>query len=217
MRIDVFTIFPDMVDGFASRSLMGKARERGVIDVRIHDLRSGANDPHRSVDAAPFGGGAGMVLMPEPLFRAVESVEHPRPLFLLGPGGRRLDQSVARELASLDGFSLLCGRYEGVDARVDFAGMTAYTGKFMQVRVREKVTGHMVGLYRFPAVPEEKFTALLPGVVEVDEVVRVESVAAVEVLVGVGEGGRHVGHGAERRPWRKRPSRWPGVSLRITR
>jgi len=119
MRIDVFTIFPDMVDDFAAHSLMGKARERGVLDVRVHDLRSGANDPHRSVDDAPFGGGAGMVLMPEPLFRAVEAVDDaPRPLFLLGPGGRRLDQATAHELAALEGFSLLCGRYEGVDARV---------------------------------------------------------------------------------------------------
>jgi tRNA (guanine37-N1)-methyltransferase len=108
-----------MVDHFAAQSLMGRARERALLDVRVHDLRSGANDPHRSVDDAPFGGGAGMVLMPEPLFRAVESVpDAPRPLFLLGPGGRRLDQTTARELAGLDGFSLLCGRYEGVDARV---------------------------------------------------------------------------------------------------
>jgi tRNA (guanine37-N1)-methyltransferase len=118
VRIDVFTIFPTMVDDFASRSLLGKGRERGVLDVRVHDLRSGANDPHRSVDDAPYGGGAGMVLMAEPLFRAVEHVDPPRPLLLLGPGGRRLDQERARELAALDGFSLLCGRYEGVDARV---------------------------------------------------------------------------------------------------
>jgi tRNA (guanine37-N1)-methyltransferase len=118
VRIDVFTIFPAMVDGFASQSLLGRGRDRGVLDVRVHDVRDGANDPHRSVDDSPFGGGAGMVLMPEPLFRVVESVVPPRPLFLLGPGGRRLDQALARELASLDGFSLLCGRYEGVDARV---------------------------------------------------------------------------------------------------
>src|SRR4051812_21874519 len=107
-----------MVDDFASQSLMGKARERGLLDVRVHDLRSGANDPHRSVDDSPFGGGAGMVLMPEPLFRSVESVDPPRPLFLLSPGGLRLDQHCAHELAGLGGFSLLCGRYEGVDARV---------------------------------------------------------------------------------------------------
>jgi tRNA (guanine37-N1)-methyltransferase len=118
LRIDVFTIFPGMVEDFASQSLLGKGRDRGLLDVRVHDLRSEANDPHRSVDDSPYGGGAGMVLMPEPLFRCVETVDPPRPLFLLGPGGRHLDQATAHELAALDGFSLLCGRYEGVDARV---------------------------------------------------------------------------------------------------
>jgi tRNA (guanine37-N1)-methyltransferase len=118
MRIDVFTIFPDMVESFATQSLLGKARERGLLDVRAHDLRDQTTDPHRTVDDAPFGGGAGMVLMPEPVFAAVEAVSPPRPLFLLGPGGRRFDQAVAHELAALDGFSLLCGRYEDVDQRV---------------------------------------------------------------------------------------------------
>ncbi len=118
MRIDVITIFPDMVRDFAAQSLLGKAQERGLLDVRVHDLRDAATDAHRTVDDAPFGGGAGMVLTPGPVFDTVERVEPPRPLFLLGPGGRRLDQAVARELADLDGFSLLCGRYEGVDDRV---------------------------------------------------------------------------------------------------
>lgn len=118
MRIDVFTIFPDMVEDFAGRSLLGKARDRGLIDVRCHDLRAEATDVHRSVDDSPFGGGAGMVLMPEPVFAAVEAVDPPRPLFFLGPAGRPLDQAFAGELAALDGFSLLCGRYEGIDARV---------------------------------------------------------------------------------------------------
>src|SRR5262245_55373820 len=107
-----------MVESYAAESLLGKARTRGVIDVKVHDLRSLTTDPHRSVDDAPFGGGAGMVLMPEPLFAAVEAAEPPRPLYLLGPGGRRFDQSFARSLAESDGFSLLCGRYEGVDDRV---------------------------------------------------------------------------------------------------
>jgi tRNA (guanine37-N1)-methyltransferase len=118
MRIDVFTIFPEMVERFADQSLLGRAATAGLLDIRVHDLRSAATDPHRSVDDAPFGGGAGMVLMPEPLFAAVERVDPPRPLFLLGPGGRRLDQAFAGELAAGDGFSLLCGRYEGVDDRV---------------------------------------------------------------------------------------------------
>ena len=118
MRIDVFTIFPDMVRDFADRSLLGKALASGALDVRVHDLRQATSDPHRSVDDAPFGGGAGMVLMPEPLFAAVEAVAPPRPLLYLSPAGRRFDQGVARELAAGPGFSLLCGRYEGVDERV---------------------------------------------------------------------------------------------------
>ncbi len=118
MRIDVFTIFPEMVDELAGRSLLGRARNEGVLDIRVQDLRSAASDAHRSVDDAPFGGGPGMVLMPEPLFTAVEQAVPPRPLLLLGPCGRRLDHAYARELAGLDGFSLLCGRYEGVDERV---------------------------------------------------------------------------------------------------
>lgn len=118
VRIDVFTIFPEMVSGFAGQALLGKAQDRGLLDLRVHDLRSETTDAHRTVDDAPFGGGAGMVLMPEPLFAAVEAADPPRPLHLLGPGGRTLDQGLARELADGEGFSLLCGRYEGVDGRV---------------------------------------------------------------------------------------------------
>ncbi len=120
MRIDVFTIFPDMVAGYCGASILGRAAGTGALDVRVHDLRDGADDPRRSVDDSPFGGGAGMVLMAEPLFRCVEAVpDLPRPLYLLTPGGRHFDQAMAAELAaSPDGFSLLCGRYEGVDQRV---------------------------------------------------------------------------------------------------
>jgi tRNA (guanine37-N1)-methyltransferase len=118
MKVEVFTIFPGLVDGWVSASLIGKARRSGVIDICVHDLRAGAKGPHRSVDDSPFGGGAGMVLAPEPLFAAVEAVQPVRPLFLLGPGGRRFDQQMAGELARAEGFSLLCGRYEGVDERV---------------------------------------------------------------------------------------------------
>ena len=118
MRIDVITIFPDMIRDIASMSLLGKAQERVVLDIRVHDPREVTTDVHRTVDDAPFGGGAGMVLTPGPLFDIVDREQPPRPLFLLGPGGRRLDQAMARELAALDGFSLLCGRYEGVDDRV---------------------------------------------------------------------------------------------------
>lgn len=118
MRIDVFSIFPELVDSFASASLLGRAREHGLLDLRTWDLRSETTDAHRSVDDAPFGGGAGMVMKPGPLFACVERADPPRPLLLLGPGGRRFDQAMAHELAAGGGFSLLCGRYEGIDQRV---------------------------------------------------------------------------------------------------
>jgi tRNA (guanine37-N1)-methyltransferase len=118
LRVDVFTIFPGMVEAYAGESILGRAGVAGHLDVRAHDLRLATEDIHRTIDDSPFGGGAGMVMMPEPVFAAVEAVDPPRPLILLGPGGRRFDQSVAAELAALDGFSLLCGRYEGVDERI---------------------------------------------------------------------------------------------------
>ena len=117
-RIDIFTIFPDLVEAMASASVIGRSRAAGTLDVRVHDLRMATTDRHRSVDDAPFGGGAGMVMMPQPLFDAVEAVKPPRPLFYLSPAGRRFDQATARQLASGAGFSMLCGRYEGVDERV---------------------------------------------------------------------------------------------------
>ncbi|MEA2901986.1 MAG: tRNA (guanine37-N1)-methyltransferase [Actinomycetota bacterium] len=118
MRIDVFSVLPQILEPALSGGLLGKARERSVVDVRVHDLRDFTTDRHRSVDDSPFGGGPGMVLSAEPVFAAVEAVAPPRPLFLLDPGGRRFDQGLAAELAATAGFSLLCGRYEGVDERV---------------------------------------------------------------------------------------------------
>lgn len=118
MRIDVFSIFPAMVGDFASQSLLGRAGQKGLLDIRVHDLREHTTDVHRTVDDSPFGGGAGMVLRAEPIYASVEAADPPRPLFLLGPGGRSLDQEFAHELAASGGFSMLCGRYEGVDDRV---------------------------------------------------------------------------------------------------
>jgi len=118
-RIDVFTLFPEVVTSYGQASILGRAVAAGVVELRAHDLREGATDARRTVDDAPFGGGAGMVLLPEPVFAAVEAVEQlPRPLLLLSPGGRPFTQAVARELAATPGFSLLCGRYEGVDERI---------------------------------------------------------------------------------------------------
>lgn len=124
VRIDVFTIFPEAIEDYGEVSILGRARHTGGLDLRVHDIRTASTDTHHSVDDAPFGGGAGMVLAPQPVFSAVEAVEGsdeglPRPLFLLAPSGMRFDQQMAVELAGLStGFSLLCGRYEGVDHRV---------------------------------------------------------------------------------------------------
>ena len=123
-RVDVFSLFPEVVEHYGSAAILGRARSRGQLDLRTHDIRDATRDVHRTVDDSPFGGGAGMVLAPEPVFEAVETVADgpeglPRPLFLLSASGRRFDQTVAQELAALPGgFSLLCGRYEGVDQRV---------------------------------------------------------------------------------------------------
>ena len=118
MRIDVFTLFPQLVDNFCSESLLGRARNEKLVDVRSHDLREHTTDVHHSVDDAPFGGGAGMVLRAEPVFESFEKSGAPRPLLLLSPGGRPFDQAFANKLASLEGFSLLWGRYEGGDHRI---------------------------------------------------------------------------------------------------
>ncbi len=118
MRIDVLTIFPEMVRSFAGESLLGKASRDGVLDIRVHDLRDVTTDTHRTVDDAPYGGGAGMVLKPEPIIDTIEAVDPPRPILYCSPAGRRFDQTWAHELAGGDGFTLICGRYEGIDERV---------------------------------------------------------------------------------------------------
>jgi tRNA (guanine37-N1)-methyltransferase len=118
VRVDLFSIFPEYLEGPLRTSLLGRAREAGILDIRIHDPREQTTDRHRSVDDAPFGGGAGMVMRPEPLIAAIEAAEPPRPVLLLGASGMRFDQSMARDLATGDGFALVCGRYEGVDQRV---------------------------------------------------------------------------------------------------
>jgi tRNA (guanine37-N1)-methyltransferase len=123
LRIDVVTIFPRMVEGPLSDGIVQRAREKGLVDLRVHDLRDHTDDRHRSVDDAPFGGGPGMVMKVEPFFRAVEAIRRERPggseaVVLLSPRGRRFDQAAARRLARVDRLVLLCGRYEGIDERV---------------------------------------------------------------------------------------------------
>ncbi len=118
LRIDVLTLFPEAIAQYATTSVLGRAGERGVWELHLHDIRDATDDVHRTVDDTPFGGGAGMVLRAEPIVRTVEATpDLPRPLIALSPSGRTFNHDVARELAQLDGFSLLCGRYEGIDQR----------------------------------------------------------------------------------------------------
>jgi tRNA (guanine37-N1)-methyltransferase len=119
MRIDVVTLFPELFDAPLRTSLLGKAVEAGRIEVSVRDLREHGLGRHRSVDDEPYGGGAGMVMRPEPIFAAVEAVEEEGShVVLLSPRGARLDQAMASRLAGLDHLILVCGRYEGVDQRV---------------------------------------------------------------------------------------------------
>ncbi len=122
MRFDVLTLFPGMFPDYLGQSVLNLAIERGLVDVRLHNIRDWAHDKHHSVDDRPFGGGPGMVLKVGPVVECVEAVQamadSPDHLIMLTPQGRRLDQTVVEELAGYDRLTLLCGRYEGFDDRV---------------------------------------------------------------------------------------------------
>jgi len=124
LRIDVLTIFPGLFSAFFEESIVGIAQQRGKVRIRAHDVRDWATDRHRTVDDIPYGGGAGMLMKPEPLVAAIEAVAGPKGperegrVILLCPQGRRLDQRVVEELAQQPALTLVCGRYEGVDQRV---------------------------------------------------------------------------------------------------
>jgi tRNA (guanine37-N1)-methyltransferase len=122
MRFDVLTLFPDLFQGYFTQSLLKLALDKGLVQIHLWNIRDWAKGKHKSVDDRPFGGGPGMVIMPEPVYDAVESVqkEAPEPgqLILLTPAGERLTQNVVRDLATHKRLLLLCGRYEGFDERI---------------------------------------------------------------------------------------------------
>lgn len=122
MKIDVLTLFPEMLTGALEASIIKRAREAGVVEIALHNFRDWTTDKHHTVDDSPFGGGPGMVLKPEPVFAAVDAIragqEAPAPLVYLSPKGERFTQDTAYELAAMPSLMLLCGRYEGLDQRV---------------------------------------------------------------------------------------------------
>jgi tRNA (guanine37-N1)-methyltransferase len=122
LKVDIVTIFPKMVEGPLQEGIVARAIANGLLDVKVHDLRDFTTDRHRVVDDAPFGGGPGMVLKPEPLFAAVDRIGEtrgtPAAVILTSPDGERLTHGVVERLAALDHLVILCGRYEGVDERV---------------------------------------------------------------------------------------------------
>jgi tRNA (guanine37-N1)-methyltransferase len=161
VRIDVVTIFPGIFESPLRESLLGRAIESGLVDVRVHDLRDATTDKHRQVDDESYGGGPGMVMKPEPVFAAVETLgAGERRTLLLSPAGRRLDQALVRELAAEPWLVLICGRYEGVDERV-VEGIPAE---------EVSIGDYVVAGGEVPAlVVLEAVTRLIPGVIGREE------------------------------------------------
>ena len=118
MHFDIFTLFPDMFQGPFTESILKRAQERGLLSIALHNIRESTSDKHHVVDDYPYGGGAGMVMKPEPIFTAVESIYQDGPIILLSPQGRLFDQYIARTLAQEARVTLICGHYEGIDERV---------------------------------------------------------------------------------------------------
>jgi tRNA (guanine37-N1)-methyltransferase len=121
MQFDIFTLLPEVIEPYLQASILQKARQNGLIEVATHNIRDWTSDRHRTTDDTPYGGGGGMVMKPQPIFDAVESVlgnPLPCPLILMTPQGRSFSSNIARELSGLPRVAILCGRYEGIDERV---------------------------------------------------------------------------------------------------
>ena len=157
LRIDVVTLFPDLFRPALAAGVLGRAVERGVVSVELHDLREHGLGRHRQVDDTPYGGGAGMVLRPEPLAGALTPLrEEGVPIILLDPAGEQLTDPLARELAAMPRFALVCGRYEGVDDRV-----RAWVDREISIGDYVLTGGELPALVVIDAV-----SRLVPGVID---------------------------------------------------
>ena len=170
MKIDVLTLFPGMFAGPLDESIVKRARDKGHLQLAIHNLRDYTHDRHKTVDDNPFGGGPGMLLKPEPIFEAVEALANEQTkVILLGPAGRKFDQAIARELAQLEHVLLICGSYEGFDERIreHLADDELSIGDYVLTN------GALPAM-----VTVDTVTRLLPGVLGDDESSREESFSA---------------------------------------
>jgi tRNA (guanine37-N1)-methyltransferase len=167
MKIEVLTLFPAMFTGPLDESIIKRARESGILEFKLHNLRDWTHDRHKTVDDRPFGGGPGMLMKPEPLFEAVESLRGERTrVILLSPGGRKFDQGIARELAKETDLLLVTGHYEGFDERV----RTALADDELSIGDYVLTNGALPAMIVIDAV-----TRLLPGVLGDDDSSRDES------------------------------------------
>ena len=167
MKIDVLTLFPAMFAGPLDESIVKRARDAKLLDLKIHNLRDWTHDRHKTVDDRPFGGGPGMLLKVEPLFEAIESLQREKTrVILLSPSGRKFDQSIARELAQSDDLLLVCGSYEGFDERV----REALADDELSIGDYVLTNGALPAMVVIDAVAR-----LLPGVLGDDESSRDES------------------------------------------
>ncbi len=166
MHFDVFTLFPDMFQGPFAESILKRAQERGLLSIALHNIRDATTDRHHVVDDYPYGGGAGMVMKPGPIFAAVEAVYAGGPIILLTPQGRLFNQEIARALAQEQRVTLLCGHYEGVDERVRRHLVTD------EISIGDYVLtgGELAAMVVVDAV-----SRLIPGVLGTDASIREES------------------------------------------
>jgi tRNA (guanine37-N1)-methyltransferase len=118
MHFDIFTLFPAMFQGPFTESILKRAQERSLLSIALHNIRAATTDKHHIVDDYPYGGGAGMLMKPDPIFAAIEAVHQGGPIIYLTPQGRLFNQKIAQELAQEPRLTLLCGHYEGIDERV---------------------------------------------------------------------------------------------------
>jgi tRNA (guanine37-N1)-methyltransferase len=216
MKIDILTIFPDFFRGPLDYGIVRRARETGLVEISIHDLRAFTKDKHRTVDDRPFGGGEGMVLKPEPIFGCLESFgnvasrevrlsrDAKQSVILLSAQGRRFDQSLAAELSALDRIVLICGRYEGVDERISehLADREVSIGDYV-------LSGGELGA----AVIVDAVARLIPGAVGNQNSTRQESFTENAELAGDGPSSTCVSGGLLDYPHYTRPADFRGMAV----